>query len=220
MVATVVKRFPVDVLDDVADYLFLPLVVRLVNDERASCRTAVGVALKALMSRIAPPAFNRLFGLVTNWLDGNGGVEDAAERRELKRAAVQVAGLAVDSRCAVLRKGKRLEPLIRQLHTVLLASWAAADDDAVDSEGEESEEEQVGEAPLTEWQTPYYTLLTLQKIVVHSTNARAGAGVILLPNGPRGEEGAPIAEVLVDDLLVHPHARLSTHCRTPTTTNH
>jgi len=51
LIHTLVVKFPEVVIDDYAEFLFLPLVLRLSNDSDAKCRGVIATALKQLLEK-------------------------------------------------------------------------------------------------------------------------------------------------------------------------
>jgi hypothetical protein len=61
------NKLPEDLLVDKAAYFFIPLVLRLVNDESPRLRAMAGALLTALLRRLPDASFNRLYSLTTGW---------------------------------------------------------------------------------------------------------------------------------------------------------
>ncbi len=66
-----------------APLLFLPLVMRQVNDTDARCRTAVSAVLRMLFTHVDPRVLGVLFSYLTKWYQ-------PSEQPALRRAAAQV----------------------------------------------------------------------------------------------------------------------------------
>lgn len=60
----IVKRFPPEVLNKKAGYLFLSLGARLVNDESADCRKLVAECVESLISKLDANNRNQLFDII------------------------------------------------------------------------------------------------------------------------------------------------------------
>jgi len=148
----VVARFPKDVVDANAVFLFVPLVARLGADEDAECRAAAGEALRVLLKRTAGGGVGeKLLDLATRWCAVGGGgaaVGDDAER--LRRAAMQTLGIAV---AASPSHASRAVAAAR--HSIVSA--LAEHDPAVAHREEDDDDVAVN------WQTCYRALLLVEK---------------------------------------------------------
>lgn len=71
MLHTIIMKFPDTVLEEHAEALFLPLVVRLVNDQANHIRAMVGTVLKVLMNRVSARALQRLLDFSLTWYKGD-----------------------------------------------------------------------------------------------------------------------------------------------------
>jgi len=87
LVGLLATQLPAPVLDAHAQLLFLPLVLRLANDDDSGCRRSASEALRHLLARASPAAFHELYAFVEGWLgvdtrlaerDGAGGGDGAA----------------------------------------------------------------------------------------------------------------------------------------------
>lgn len=88
MFLRLVTKFPEEVMTRYIQFMFLPLITRLVNDESAQCRKMVGLLLKSLVQRAPRTMMDSLLDLVISWVGGG----DLLQRR----AASQVLGLVVE----------------------------------------------------------------------------------------------------------------------------
>lgn len=68
LVHTCVKRFPQEVLNQKAGFLFLSLGARLVNDESAECRRLVAECVETLIGKLTPNNRTQLFEIVLQLL--------------------------------------------------------------------------------------------------------------------------------------------------------
>ncbi|GFR52617.1 hypothetical protein Agub_g15133, partial [Astrephomene gubernaculifera] len=69
MLAQVVGKFPLEVLQAQSDVLLMPLVVRLVNDSSPKARAAAGEVLRALLGRLEAPQLDRAVSYCRAWLE-------------------------------------------------------------------------------------------------------------------------------------------------------
>ena len=91
MLHAVVTKFPVPVLDGFAEYLLLPLTVRLAGDADGGVRAAVGALIKALFRCASLRKAQGLTSLAVTWYQ-------PGQKPGLRRVAAQVIGLAAEAR--------------------------------------------------------------------------------------------------------------------------
>src|SRR5687768_1505256 len=61
------EKFPREVVNDKAEYFFIPLVLRMVNDEATECRKMAGELIKVLMKNVDPNTLDSLISLAVKW---------------------------------------------------------------------------------------------------------------------------------------------------------
>ena len=61
------NKLPEDLLVEKAAYCFIPLVLRLVNDESPRLRAMAGALLTSLLRRLPDQPFQRLYSLTVGW---------------------------------------------------------------------------------------------------------------------------------------------------------
>ena len=82
LVGHLAASVPPAVLDAHAQLLFLPLVLRLGNDDDAACRRASLDALRTLLARASAAAFATLYKYVEGWLGaGAAAAQPAGSKR-------------------------------------------------------------------------------------------------------------------------------------------
>jgi U3 small nucleolar RNA-associated protein 20 len=192
MLEAVVAKFPFAVLEEYAEFFFVPLVTRLVNDQDAECRRLVGRLMKALLVRLGGEGSAkqaRVRAYTVAWL-ANG--KDPL----LQRAAAQVLGLMVD--VAGERSGQFCDEFLPPLHRLLAAAAGVKEDAEGDEKGGSDEGGEGGEGggEATKWQPTYYGLLLLEKLVQASPAAI----------DERAEQFAPLWDACLSTaLLLHGH---------------
>ena len=151
LVQTAIEQLPLPVLLRQMDLLLLPLVTRVVNDEHAECRAAVGSAITALLRRTCgrstehdaecDAARAKLLKLVTLWSKGT------AAGAPLQRAAAQLAGLAVDGLGADLIHEELLPLLVDCCQRAARTQKRSGDggDGDADGDGDDADGEWDGE---------------------------------------------------------------------------
>ena len=111
LIGLLCSALPAPVLDDKAQLLFLPLVLRCANDDDSGCRKLALTSLRSLLARCSASVFFDLFAFVAGWLgitanasagtadpttgnnsSGGGGVAAAGEESKEAAAGAAVAG--------------------------------------------------------------------------------------------------------------------------------
>lgn len=130
-----ITRVGNNLVQEIVGMFFVPLVMRLINDESAECREMTGVLLKKLLESADQDSLRTLVGLVKNWLSQDSNPL-------LVRAALQVLGLYFDV------YGKECEKEVPFVAEKLKEIIQA-----------------VGEDVEPEWELIYFTLQTWVKVV-------------------------------------------------------
>jgi U3 small nucleolar RNA-associated protein 20 len=86
----ILQKFPQEVINPRAEYLFLPLVVRLVNEDTESCKKLIADVIKALVSSVDDSKLNSIWSLMDSWLSNQ------QENEQLYMASIQVLLLLLD----------------------------------------------------------------------------------------------------------------------------
>ncbi|XP_075166335.1 small subunit processome component 20 homolog [Haematobia irritans] len=105
-IATIVKKFPLVILAKKAEFLYLSLGTRLVNDEEPECRKAVANTIELLINRLEKSDRQHLFDLTLLFLSSNN------------KPSVREMGAALCSRFLNSEKqsfAPRLKPLLPTL---------------------------------------------------------------------------------------------------------
>jgi len=117
MLVRIVDRFPQELVDDIAQYLFFSLVMRLVNEDSLNCRAMVVKTLKALLTRVELDTLHGLLEIVAAWLP-NADLSNKSEMEiPLLTAGIQMVGII--SQCGKQLKLKQLEPLASRCLSIL-----------------------------------------------------------------------------------------------------
>ncbi|GIL61502.1 hypothetical protein Vafri_15933, partial [Volvox africanus] len=182
MLAQVVAKFPVEVLQAHADVLLMPLIVRLVSDTSAKARAATGDLLRALLSRLEASQLGKVVSYCRAWLErgagvggagvggggGGGGAQDAA----LRRAAVQTLGFVAEVEGS--KFGRRFSDLVNGVLRILQRQVARGVDGNEDQSASLPDDESAdAEAACPGWQEAYYCLLLLEKVAAQASGALA-----------------------------------------------
>jgi hypothetical protein len=187
MVRHLLRRLPVPLLDEHAHLFFLALAVRLVGDESQKCRAAAGAAISVQLPRLSSEVFQQLLDYVMRWFgtaataattatnsDADSALlqavdtsPEANKRRGLHKTAAVCAGLFVQARPDLLRRGDALPALLRALSAALpleVSKLRAAAVDATATDGDNSST--AAAAGVTHpWECVYHAAVCLERVL-------------------------------------------------------
>ncbi|DAZ99386.1 TPA: LOW QUALITY PROTEIN: hypothetical protein N0F65_005288, partial [Lagenidium giganteum] len=175
---SLVRKFPLDVINDRAQFFLLPLILRLANDESSACRELAAEVVKSLVKRMGNQQLNESVLLIGKWWNPKG--TDA----KLLCTAAQATGLVLASRPEFL--DKIAFDVMRNAKAVLLQRLVAMED------MEDSED--------MDWQVVYHTLACL----VQFSDCLAGRTESWLWS--KSEGGHDFIDKVIVKLLEYPHA--------------
>eukprot|EP00842_Homolaphlyctis_polyrhiza_P005059 jgi/Hompol1/5554/HPOL_004537-RA len=168
-----VGKFSQGVLDDYGETLFIALVMDMVNDESAKCRSMSALVIKALVLKLEAGRVEKCIALVGKWFESQG-----EESIELRRTAAQVMGIFVQafgdrSRTWVpmaLQHFKTLltdvvEEVEARMRQVDLYEGILGDDDHNGDDQTDSKTGAGNKHHLRQWELGYYSLNTMVYIV-------------------------------------------------------
>ncbi|GBG32245.1 Small subunit processome component 20-like [Hondaea fermentalgiana] len=175
MLRAILAKFPHEVLDEIASFLFLSLVQRLVNEDSSACRAIVAEVLKRLFNKVSGQPASTLLDLMETWLTQDGELL-------LKRAAAQLVGIVAETEVGRSMARKRAEELFETLVAILDSDRATADAkggwrEAFADAAEEDEDH---------WLTTYYALMSLQKLCASVRALGEAKAIGLYENGLLG----------------------------------
>lgn len=177
---SIANRFPVDVLDTHCEFLFLPLVVRLVNDDSATCRADVGNVLRRLIEAVSAGKKVALTDLCIGWLDAARKNTTLASA-QLGRAGAQVLGFAVEKLDAnlsassrsvgkfkqvVVRATQALEATIREAAEWVVGGGEEDEAERVELEGVGGSSGAIRTGTDRDYKV-YYSLIASEKLLDH-----------------------------------------------------
>jgi len=146
LLVDVCRQFPVPILDDFAQLIFLPMALQVVNDISGSCRAGASDVIVALMRRCSPDKVALCLRYCWTWMgvqdvSGQSAVTprrkskgrlstgsmdiistDIAKNIEIKplmRTGAQVLGLIVTGRPDVVKKSKTVPTLVYTIRALL-----------------------------------------------------------------------------------------------------
>jgi len=114
LLSVVIEKLPSTLLEEFAQFFFLPLVLQLVNDDSDKCREAVSKSISSIFQRVSMDILQTLYDYMLRWSSesssGNGGMQ---------RASAQLLGIMVESRQDFLKRGSNASDLIALLTQIL-----------------------------------------------------------------------------------------------------
>jgi U3 small nucleolar RNA-associated protein 20 len=160
LLQNLVIKLPGPVLDHHAQMLFLPMVLRLVNDPSPKTRAVAAEAIGALLRRVSGDVFHTLLEYQCRWMG------EREQNEGLARAAAQGVGLFVDARPDLFKRGGE-EGLGMELLVLLSETLASVEKrgpvSGVDAADLEEPRERHGEAALG-WEMAYHCLASLGRV--------------------------------------------------------
>ncbi|GAB5030268.1 u3 small nucleolar rna-associated [Nannochloropsis oceanica] len=160
LLQNLVIKLPGPVLDEHAQMLFLPMVLRLVNDPSPKTRAMAAEAIGALLKRVSGDVFHALLEYQCRWMG------EREENEGLARAAAQGVGLFVDARPDLFKRGGE-DGLGMELLVLLSETLASVEKrgpvSGVDTTDLEEPRERHGEAALG-WEMAYHCLASLGRV--------------------------------------------------------
>lgn len=186
---TLLKKLPLDLLNERAQFFLLPLVLRVANDESPVCRALASDVIKTLVKRIGNHQLNESVLLVAKWWQQTAAASSTAssDNSKLLCTAAQVTGLILECRPEFLDKSS-----LEILKNAKLALTKRLKDM---NELEDSSE--------LDWQVVYHVLLVLTKFGEH-LGGKLESWLAL--DGVAG--GSDFIDGLVLPLLEYPHAHV------------
>lgn len=179
---SLLSKLPQDLVNARSQFFFLPLVLRLANDEAVECRDLARAALSTLVRRLGNKELNESILLVGTWWT-QASNSDTVDAVKLLGAAAQVTTLVLET---------RPEFFERSAPQVLLAARSAL-------ERRQRELQTVEDSNQVRWQPTYHVCVALTAFSDHLT----GPYELWL------EESKPTTnflDVVVLKLLQYPHA--------------
>ncbi|CEG43767.1 DRIM (Down-regulated in metastasis)-like proteins [Plasmopara halstedii] len=181
-IRSLLVKIPKDLVNERSQYFFLPLVLRLANDETSECRDLARTALTTLVRRLGNKELNESIMLVGKWWK-QASNSDGAEAVKLLGAAAQVTTLVLET---------RPEFFERSAFQVLHAARSAL-------ERLQRELQTVKESNQVRWQPTYHVCVTLIAFSEHL----AGPYELWLETAKPSEN---FLDAVVLPLLQYPHA--------------
>jgi U3 small nucleolar RNA-associated protein 20 len=105
LLRNIVHRFPVPLLNEQSRIIFLPLVLRIANDEAAKVRAQASECIQELFTRCGDEACRKMIDLLMQWLRPRNA--DTAQTHLLRRTSTQVIGLIAQKRFGLVRSHRK-----------------------------------------------------------------------------------------------------------------
>ncbi|RPB03752.1 hypothetical protein L873DRAFT_1730772, partial [Choiromyces venosus 120613-1] len=125
-----------NLIQQILGTFFVPLVMRLINDDSSECREMAGALIKKILERADKDNLSTFMTLTRNWLDQD-------QKPLLVRSALQIYGLHLDASPTTAKTD--LNFVIEKLHTIIQTSSGEQD---------------------THWENLYFSLQTWAKMVL------------------------------------------------------
>ena len=114
LTASIINKFPPQILEERAQLFFLPLVLRLVNDDSQKCKDAVSDAIASLLKRSSIDTVQSLYEYIKRWSEASG-----PDSIPMQKASAQLFGIFVDSRPDYIRGGSTGALLVESIADML-----------------------------------------------------------------------------------------------------
>ncbi|KAG1711435.1 hypothetical protein DVH05_008687 [Phytophthora capsici] len=147
---SLLSKLPQDMVNTRSQFFFLPLVLRLANDEASECRDLARAALSTLVRRLGNKELNESILLVGTWWTQSSN-SDGADAVKLLGTAAQVTTLVLET---------RPEFFERSAPRVLLAARTAL-------ERRQRELQTVENSSQVRWQPTYHVCVALTAFSTH-----------------------------------------------------
>lgn len=153
LLGAIVAKFETSLMQEYGDLLFVGLVMVIANDESAKCREMAAELIKGLLTRLETAQRNVIMSHIHSW-----AVQQS--QPQLTRVSAQLYGLVVD----FLKSdaGPYIVSMMDDMNGVLRRCALEVESAAV---ADESDDEDNADAVVSQWQTPYHTLLVFSKIL-------------------------------------------------------
>jgi U3 small nucleolar RNA-associated protein 20 len=149
LLSAVISKFQVDLILEYADLLFVALVMVISNDDSAKCREMASLLIKSLFTRLDDDRRRVILSHLHSWASQQ-------TQPQLTRVSSQVYGFVIDVLSA--DSLPYITAILEDLDAALQRSAQAL---AVIEKEDSSDSMQID----FEWQTPYYVLNVLSKIL-------------------------------------------------------
>jgi U3 small nucleolar RNA-associated protein 20 len=110
LVACFIRRFPLELVEQHCQLLFLPLTLQMVNDESKDCREAAAACLLKLVERISVGSVQALYDYVQRWWK--------SKSESLERTSFQLTGIFLDARPDFMKRADVNDRVLNALRSV------------------------------------------------------------------------------------------------------
>ncbi|KAF1333647.1 U3 small nucleolar rna-associated protein, partial [Globisporangium splendens] len=198
--ATLLLKLPIDLLNERAQFFFLPLVLRVANDESPVCRTLAADVIKTLIKRMGNQQLNESVLLLAKWWATPSPTSAQSEQQrqqncKLLCTAAQVTALVLETRPEFLDKSAL--DVFKNAASALRTRIAALDEVDV-----EEDEDTSNSSTNVDWQVAFHVLTCMTKYGTHLT----GRFESWLADSSAGTGDAAFVDEVVLPLLEYPHA--------------
>lgn len=178
----IVKILPSAVINDLAQMIFLPLAVRLINDDSSNCRTVTGDIIITLIKRIDNDICSQLLNFTLKWLETSLISSDTANAKALVRTGSQVASLIITAKPDFFKKSvdfKRIIAVIRDALVLMLIqagelSWVVSQTERTKRQTRDIRDQDEGngnDGGLEPWAVIYHLLILVENLFSNLSTA-------------------------------------------------
>ena len=107
----IVQKIPTELLETKSQIFFLPLTMRLANDQSDQCRMAVAKCIKSILSRASTEICQSLLDYTSRWVQNSD--------KQLRRTALQLYGLFFESVPVFCRQERLTSTIMSTLNDIL-----------------------------------------------------------------------------------------------------
>ena len=94
LIANIMQKLPINLVEEYSHISFLPLVLQLVNEDSKKCKERIAFCIGVILSRVSIERLNSFYQYMIRWF--NEGSDN--EKLILQRIAAQLIGLLIDNR--------------------------------------------------------------------------------------------------------------------------
>jgi len=217
------KAIPVALLEENIQLIFMPMAMKLVNDNSSVCREAAANVIISICRRVSVEFVTSLIGYATQWLSSDiSSMTVDPQKRAIVRTGAQVAGIICSARPDVFKRNQTVSKTISLSMTALYHMIEAADfvNNRIKRRGVDMAKHSEGEGEgggLEAWAVIYYLLCYLEQVFTHLPAAADNAFTHVMPNviSPSNPVLAELPLMgLILETLLFPHSWVrSVACR-------
>jgi U3 small nucleolar RNA-associated protein 20 len=159
------RLLPLSVLEECAQMIFLPLVLRLVNDKSKSCRGAASEAILNMCRRVSAELFATFYDYSFKWLGAISQVSDGDDQiNGLIKSGACVASVLVTARPDLLKRSRRIPKWLNLIAQGLRRYSNLKSQDTSEIVLSEIPDREINDASV--YSITYHLLTTIEKLYI------------------------------------------------------